>query len=80
MTKRTTDQILADMIKTAKAGHKVIPMYYQPLRGIDACVSAAVRKGLKTGQLVQDGLDGCGKPWYTVPTPTATHAAPVAVQ
>ena len=68
-----TDKILADMIAHAKAGNEVIPMFFQPARGISNSVSAAVRKGKKLGILVEGGKDGCGKPFYVLPTPKATH-------
>jgi hypothetical protein len=75
-----TDQKLAEMIEFARQGGEIIPMFFQPRVGRSNTVSAAIRKGLKTGQLVKAGVDGLGKPTYTIPTPAATHAAPQAVQ
>ena len=79
MTTRT-DEILEAMIEAARQGHDIIPMFFQPVRGRSNNVSAAVRKGLKTGQIVQNGVDGCNKPKYTIAAPAATHAAPATIQ
>ena len=80
---RTTDTILADMIEFARGGNEIIPMFFQPARGIDNKVSAAIRKGLKTGAIVKGGLDGMGKPFYVIPAPimpTATHSGTQVMQ
>ena len=82
MKTRTTDTILADMIEFAREGNNIIPMFFQPARGIDNKVSAAVRKGLKTGAIVKGGLDGVGKAFYVLPAPivpAATHIGSAAI-
>lgn len=73
------EKILAEMIAHAKAGHDVIPAFFQPRLGRSNTVSAAVRAGLKRGLLVPAGKDGTGKPKYTIATPAATHTASTMV-
>jgi hypothetical protein len=75
-----TQEIMNQMVAHAKAGNVVIPMFFQPGRGTSNSVSAAVRAAKKLGLLVQDGLDGCGKPKYRAAMPAATHAAPAMAQ
>ena len=74
-----TDKKLAEMIEFARSGKDIIPAWFQPRIGRSNTVSAAIRKGLKTGQLVKNGTDGLGNPVYTIPVPTATHAAPETI-
>lgn len=75
-----TEQKLAEMIEFARNGRDIIPMFFQPRMGRSNTVSAAIRKGLKTGQIVQNGVDGMGKPKYTIALPTPTHTAPEVAQ
>jgi len=70
-----TAKILAEMIAHALEGKDVIPFFFQPLRGRSNHVSAAIRIALKTGALVQNGVDGTGAPKYAAPAPVATHRA-----
>ncbi|NUM72765.1 hypothetical protein HUU40_00245 [candidate division KSB1 bacterium] len=70
-----TEKMLAEMVVHAKAGHEVIPAFFQPMHGHSAAVSSAIRLALKRGLLVEAGKDGCGKPKYCAPVPTATHTA-----
>lgn len=72
-----TDEILNQMIETGRS-RDIIPMFFQPLRGRSNHVSAAIRKGLKTGQIEQVGLDGMGKPKYRTTVPAATHQSGTA--
>lgn len=74
-----TDKKLAEMIEFAREGHDIIPAWFQPRIGRSNTVSAAIRKGLKTGQLIQNGVDGLGKPVYTIPMPAATHAVSTTI-
>ena len=74
-TKAKMDEIL----EAARAGHEIIPMFFQPRFGRSNAVSAAIRMALKKGLIVQSGVDGMGKPKYRIATPTATHNAPATV-
>lgn len=80
---KSTDQILNEMIETAREGKEVYPFMWQSYRGTNACVGAAVRKAKKNGLLVEGGKDGVGKPFYILPPvaiPAATHSAPKLMQ
>lgn len=69
---RTTETILASMIEVGRST-EIIPMFFQPVMGRCNKVSAAVRMGLKTGAIYQDGTDGMGKPKYRTAVPASTH-------
>lgn len=77
MTK--TEQILNEMMEHAKAGNDIYPFMFQPMFGTSNSVSAAIRKAKKEGLLVLAGKDGMGKPYYTLPTPKATHEGSAAI-
>jgi len=68
-----TKKIMDAMVSHANAGNDVIPMFFQPRLGTSNSVSAAIRAAKRLGLLVQNGLDGCGKPKYAAPIKTATH-------
>jgi hypothetical protein len=72
--KAETQAMIERMIETAEAGHDIIPMFFQPVRGISNTVSAAIRCAVARGLLEQDGVDGCGKPKYRIPIKAETHA------
>ena len=74
-----TQTVLNEMLAHARAGHDIIPMFFQPIRGRSNAVSAAIRVALKNGLLVQNGVDGCGKPKYAAAVPAATHASSEAI-
>lgn len=75
-----TEAKLNEILAFAREGREVLPMMFQPVMGRSNAVSAAIRIALKRGLLVQDGVDGCGKPKYRAPMPTATHTAPAVIQ
>lgn len=75
-----TEAKLNEILAIARAGHEIIPMFFQPaMGGINASVSAAIRIALKKGLLVPAGLDGCGKPKYRAAEIKATHLGSEAV-
>jgi hypothetical protein len=74
-----TEAKLNEILAAAKAGHEIIPMFFQRGFGIDASVSAAIRVAKSRGLLVQSGVDGCGKPKYRIAVPAATHASSAAI-
>lgn len=78
--KAKTLEIMNEMVAHARAGNEIIPMFWQPLMGISASVSAAIRAAKKQGLLVQSGLDGVGRPKYAAPLKSATHEAPATIQ
>ena len=75
-----TEAKLNAILAHARNGNEIIPMFFQPIIGTDASVSAAIRIALKRGLLVKCGVDGDGKPKYRAPTPAATHEAPQVAQ
>lgn len=75
-----TEAMIAEMIAYAATGKDVIPAFFQPIRGRSNTVSAAIRQALKRGLLVQNGVDGLGKPKYAAPVKAATHTAPARLQ
>jgi hypothetical protein len=68
-----TEAKLNEILAHARAGNEIIPMFFQPIMGTDASVSAAIRIARKRGLLIDAGTDGCGKPKYRLATPAATH-------
>ena len=75
-----TLEIMNEMVAHARDGYEIYPTFWQPLRGISASVSAAIRAAKKQGLLVQSGLDGVGRPKYAAPLKAATHEAPATIQ
>ena len=75
-----TEKMMQEMIAHARAGHEIIPAFWQPLHGRSNTVSAAIRAARKRGLLIEAGEDGLGRPTYRAPIPAATHAAPAAIQ
>lgn len=70
-----TEAMIEEMVNWANQGNDVIPLFFQPRRGgISNTVSAAIRVAKARGLLVQNGVDGTGKPRYGAPIKTATHA------
>ena len=81
--KAETQKIMNEMVELANQGGEVMPFMWQSYRGINACVSAAVRAAKKRGLLVEGGKDGVGNPFYIAPVkpaPVATHTAPATLQ
>lgn len=74
-----TQKMIAEMVAAARAGQKILPAFWQPIRGRSNTVSAAIAAAKKAGLLVEGGKDGCGKPYYVAAVPAATHAAPASV-
>lgn len=74
-----TQSKLNEIMTAARAGHEIIPMFFQPIMGRSNSVSAAIKVALKQGLLVPAGVDGCGKPKYRAAVPEATHAASTTV-
>ena len=71
---------LAEIISITRAGNPIYPAFLQPIRGIDASVSAAIRAAKAKGIIEQAGIDGCGKPYYRAALPTSTHAGTETAQ
>lgn len=74
-----TEAKLAEIVAAARAGHEIIPMFFQRGFGIDSSVSAAIRVGKSRGLIVQSGIDGMGKPKYRAALIAATHTASASV-
>lgn len=74
-----TEAKMNEILSYARKGGTIIPMFFQPMYGTSATVSAAIRAALKRGLIVKDGVDGCGKPKYRIATPSATHTASEAI-
>lgn len=72
--KQSTLDCMNEMVEWVNADPKnvVIPMFFQN-HGL-ATVSSAVRVAKKRGLIVQDGVDGCGKPKYRAPMIVASDA------
>lgn len=68
-----TKEIMEAMVDHARNGHDVIPMYFQPHFGRSNSVSAAIRAAKKLNLLVENGVDGMGKPKYKAVMPNPTH-------
>lgn len=68
-----TEKKFNEILKAAKAGHEIIPAFFQPIYGTSNSVSAAIRAALKRGLLVEAGKDGCGKPKYKAAPVTTNH-------
>ena len=62
---------IAAIVRHARAGNDIIPMYFSHVHG-RATVAAAIRMCKKQKLIVQNGTDGCGKPLY-VAAPFATQ-------
>ena len=75
-----TQTMLAEMIDLSRQGFDIIPAHFQPMRGISNTVSAAIRCGVKAGKIVQNGVDGLGKPMYAAVLPKITHATTTRAQ
>ena len=78
-----TRNMMDQMVEFAREGNEIIPMFWQPARGVSNTVSAAIRCAVKRNLLVQIGLDGMGKPMYGAPTPNVpapTHAGTAVMQ
>ena len=80
MTTAATEAKIAEIVSHARAGHEIIPMFFQPIIGRSNTVSAAIRIARKRGLIEQAGVDGMGKPKYRLAAPAATHAAPATAQ
>ena len=66
MTNKVTEtylRIKADALK----GLEIIPMFYQPIMGRSNAVSSAIRILKKEGTIIKSGIDGLGKPVYSLP-------------
>ena len=70
---------LEQIVSAARAGHEIIPAFFQPIYGRSNAVSAAIRMALKAGLIEIAGLDGCGKPKYRATAPKATHTGNATV-
>lgn len=70
-----TAKILQEMIDHANAGHEIIPMFFQPMRGRSNYVSAAIRFALKNNLLEPAGVDGVGRPKYRAVEIRTIHTA-----
>lgn len=75
----TAEKILAEMIRFGRNGKEIYPFMFQPVMGRSNAVSAAIRLGKKKGVLVQSGVDGHGKPKYSLALPSATHSASASI-
>lgn len=53
-----------EIVEYARAGHEVIPAFWQPVLGRSNTVSAAIKAALRRGLLEPAGVDGMGKPKY----------------
>ena len=81
--KEATLKMMDEMVEFAREGNDIIPMFWQPARGVSNTVSAAIRCAVKRNLLVQDGVDGMGKPKYVAPTPqipAPTHFGTAVMQ
>ena len=76
----TTKEMMLQMVEFAREGNEIIPMFWQPRRGADNTVSAAIRAALARNLLEQNGVDGLGKPVYAAVIPGATHAGTETIQ
>jgi hypothetical protein len=79
MTTPRTEALITEMVAHARNGHDVIPAFFQPVVGRSNHVSAAIRTAVKRGLLVQNGVDGTGKPKYAAVVPSATHASTTSI-
>lgn len=53
------------IVEWAEEGHDVYPYMFQNVTGSNrSAVAAAVRAALRDSKIVQDGVDGVGKPKY----------------
>jgi hypothetical protein len=75
-----TEALMNKMVAFAREGNDIIPMYWQPRIGASNTVSAAIRAAKKRSLLVQNGVDGVGKPKYAAVIPAATHTGTEVVQ
>ena len=71
--KTETAKMMAEMVAYANKGNEIIPMFWQPRRGISATVSAAITAAKKAGLLVEARKDGVGKPVYRAGEMKANH-------
>lgn len=75
-----TAEMMNKMVAYARAGEKIYPMFWQPLRGRSNTVSAAITAAKKAGLLKEGGKDGNGRPFYVAVVPAATHGGTERVQ
>lgn len=53
------------IVSWANDGHTVYPYMFQNVNGSNrSSVAAAIRAAIRDGKIVQDGVDGVGKPKY----------------
>ena len=80
MTNPKTKEMMENMLLVAREGRDIIPAFFQPLRGRSNTVGAAIRALKAQGLIEQDGVDGTGKPKYSLVMPAETHAGVETVQ
>ena len=78
--KAETEEMMNKMVEFAREGNDIIPMFWQPRRGLSNTVSAAIRVAKNRNLLVQNGVDGLGKPMYAAVMPAITHTGTNVVQ
>jgi hypothetical protein len=73
-----TQACMNDLVKFAREGHEIYPMFFSHSYGA-ATTSAAVRAAHRAGLIEQAGVDGVGKPKWRAVIAQPTHAAPACI-